>query len=106
MQEYEKWGMWFTEPNTNVTFYRCQLPSGHFIVVEKQPDKIKSCCNMTYPVKRERYHIYRKSYDLNESRITEIMEILHDFRGIYNIDTAEDLEADVIHIFKEETKCQ
>lgn len=91
LQKYENWGVWFTEPRTNVTYYRCKLPSGHFVVMEKQPDKIKKCCYTTYPVKRERYHMYKDSYDLTEVRITEIMEALHALRGTFDIEIAEDL---------------
>lgn len=92
LQEYENWGVWFTEPRTNVAYYRCKLPDGRFIVMEKQPDVIKKFCNMTYPVKQERYHMYKDSYDLREARITEIMEVLHTLRGTFDIEIAEDLK--------------
>ena len=91
LKEYKNWGIWFVEPHTNTIYYRCQLPTGEFIVVEKQPDIIRKYGTMEYPVKRERYHMYKNEYDMTEQRETQILGVLHSYRGVFDINTADDL---------------
>ena len=91
LNEYQNWGVWFVEPNTNVTYYGCKLPDGHYIVVEKQPDIIRKYGSVEFPVRRERYHLYEGDYNMLESRGTPILDVLHKMQGIYNIETSEEL---------------
>ncbi|MGN1133785.1 MAG: hypothetical protein ACI4RN_04935 [Oscillospiraceae bacterium] len=94
LKEYDKWGIWFVEPHTNITYYRCQLPTKEFIVVEKQPDVVKkygAYGTMEFIVKRERYHLYNDVFDMLETNETQILGVLHGMRGTYDIKVAEDL---------------
>ena len=91
LKEYKSWGIWFVETRTQTTYYRCQLPTGEFVVVEKQPDIIRKYGTVEFPTKRERYHMYKNEYDMLEERETQILGVLHSYRGVFDVKTADDL---------------
>ena len=92
LNEYGKWGVWFKEERTGITYYRCQLPDGQYIAVEKQPELMKKYGNVSYSIKRERYHLYNDDFDMLETRKTQILGILHELKGYCRIRIAEDLQ--------------
>lgn len=91
LKEYINWGVWFVETRTQTTYYRCQLPTGEYIVVEKQADLMRKYGNCEFPIKRERYHLYKGEYDMLEERETQILGVLHSYRGVFDVKTADDL---------------
>lgn len=93
LDTYEQWGIWFLEPHTGVTFYRCELPGGTQLILEKQPDTEYIYCGKVITSKHERWHIKfpRKPYSLHANRVGELCSHLHGLVGAQPIKTAEDL---------------
>lgn len=56
LDTYEQWGVWFEEPRLHVRYYRCELPNGLQLIVEKQDDTVSRYSHGEYNTPHVRYH--------------------------------------------------
>lgn len=105
LDTYEQWGVWVMVPQLAVRYYRCELPNGLQIIVEKQDDTTHSRNGYEWTVNHERYHVMRgvnytgahadlpDHYAIESGGITEIMTYMEKPKGKVRILNAYELAA-------------